>query len=211
MEATIHAIHQKAKQATVQGLGQEIPVKFSHLYSMPPCDHIPWNSGEERRPKNKSFSHWKASKTVHILFIPHPLPSLRRCWKIYQDSNKCSLRQLLHNMFPLHVSYTLHLVCYNCWPQLLTFCRLLISFLLGNQLFEGPLLTSSLLTAHWFGYWIIPKAFGNLAIWKISHILNIFKEMIQLTKMWVWMWELNWALREKFLCHSQRDGNWNLE
>lgn len=40
LEATVHGIHQKAKQTTEQGFGQEISVKFSHLYCEPSDDGV---------------------------------------------------------------------------------------------------------------------------------------------------------------------------
>lgn len=57
VEEVVHRIHQKAEQATVDGLGQEIPVKFGHLYRISSRDHLSWGGGQRgRRHERQSWA-----------------------------------------------------------------------------------------------------------------------------------------------------------
>lgn len=55
VEATVHGAHQEAEQTTEQGLGQEIPVKFSHLHGVSPDDGVSWSGRKERRLNKASL------------------------------------------------------------------------------------------------------------------------------------------------------------
>lgn len=72
MKVTIHRIHQKAEQTTVQGLGQEVPVKFSHLYGVSPCEHLSWESRKGRRHQHKLALVQKPPSCVLLFLPPHP-------------------------------------------------------------------------------------------------------------------------------------------
>ena len=73
-EATVHRVHQKAEQTTVQGLGQKIPVKLSHRHGVPPCNHLSWEREEGRVSELEAAPRSEANRAG--LFIPpHPRTS----------------------------------------------------------------------------------------------------------------------------------------